>query len=251
MELKGATVLLVDDEPVLLDVFCELLERENCNVLRAGDGAAALRILRNHRVDVIVSDVRMPVMNGILLLKNLATFAGASQSDYQPKVIFITGFADLELRDAYALGVEAMMQKPVEAAEFVGTIRRALLSPQEIWAQPSPTAGVPLHVALPWVSDAIEQGLIEFGRGGFCLHYSSPIKEGPVRFDLEFEGEKASFRGHGLVRWVDSNEHLLGVEILSLDESCRGRATEMIAVNAGSAYIPRRPLSTGKGSKIA
>ena len=139
-----------------------------------------------------------------------------------------------------------MMQKPVKAAEFVGSIRRALGSPGEKWAEPPTTAGVSLHVALSCVSDAIEQGRIEFGRGGFCLHYSSPIKQGPVRFDLEFQTEELSFGGHGLVRWVESNECLLGVEILSLDESCRRWATGVIAVNAGLAYIPRRPLNRCK-----
>jgi CheY-like chemotaxis protein len=251
MELQDATVLLVDDEPMLLDIFREWLEDENCHVLTAGDGAAALQILRKHHVDVIVSDVRMPVMDGILLLKNLTTYAGASQSNHLPKMIFITGFTDLEPRDAYGLGVEAMMQKPVKHADFLGAVRRALRSPEEIWAEPPTTVGVPLHVALPSVSGAIEQGRIEFGHGGFCLHYSSPIKEGPVRFDLEFEAEKVSFRGHGLVRWAESNERLLGVEILSLDESCRRWATAVITANAGSTYIPRSPISTTPKSKTA
>jgi CheY-like chemotaxis protein len=251
MELKDATVLLVEDEPMLLGIFCEWLEEENCHVLTAGDGAAALQILRDHHVDVLVSDVRMPVMDGILLLKNLTTHAGASQSNNLPKMIFITGFADLEPRDAYGLGVEAIMQKPIKHAEFVGAIRRTLQSPEEIWAEPSTTGGVPLNVALYCVSAAIEQGRIEFGRGGFCLQYSPPIKEGPVRFDLEFEAEKVSLRGHGLVRWVESDERLLGVEILSLDESCRRWATAVIAANAGSTYIPRGTLSAITGTKTA
>jgi len=53
MELKEATVMVVDDEPMLLDIFGGWLQEENCRVLTAGDGAAALQILRNHNVDVI------------------------------------------------------------------------------------------------------------------------------------------------------------------------------------------------------
>src|SRR5215469_13419275 len=106
MELKDAAVLIVDDEPMLLDIFGEWLQEENCRVLTAGDGAAALQILRNHHADVIVTDVRMPVMDGILLLKNLTTYSGPSKSHHQPKMIFITGFTDLEPREAYSLGVE-------------------------------------------------------------------------------------------------------------------------------------------------
>jgi hypothetical protein len=94
---------------------------------------------------------------------------------------------------------------------------------------------MPLHVALPSVSATIEQGRIAFGRGGFCLCCSSPVREGPVRFDLEFDGERASFAGHGMIRWVEPDERLLGVEILDLDEPCREWAIGLIAVNAGSS----------------
>ena len=41
MELKDAAVLIVDDEPMLLEIFGEWLQEENCRVLTAGDGAAA------------------------------------------------------------------------------------------------------------------------------------------------------------------------------------------------------------------
>ena len=232
MELTDATVLVVDDERMLLDIFSEWLEEENCRVLTAGDGAAALRILRNDRVDLIVSDVRMPVMDGILLLKNLTTYSGLSQGNHPPKMIFISGFTDLEPREAYNLGVEAMLQKPIERVQLVDVVRRALRSHEETWSEPATPGGMPLHVALPRVSTAIEQGRIAFGRGGFCLYSSSAVREGPVRFDLEFEGEKVSFAGHGLVRWAEPDERLLGVEILALDEACRDWAFGLIATNA-------------------
>src|SRR6516162_5233696 len=108
MELRNATVLIVDDERMLLDIFSEWLGEETCRVLTAGDGAAALRILRNQPVDLIVSDVRMPVMDGILLLKNLSTFSDLLSSNQPPKMIFISGFTDLEPREAYNMGVEAI-----------------------------------------------------------------------------------------------------------------------------------------------
>src|SRR3974377_2306887 len=110
MELKDATVLIVDDERMLLDIFSEWLQEENCRVLTAGDGVAALSILRNDHLDVVVSDVRMPVMDGILLLKNLTTYSGLSQGNHPPKMILISGFTDLEPREAYPMGVEAILQ---------------------------------------------------------------------------------------------------------------------------------------------
>ena len=243
MELRESTILIVDDEPMLLEIFGEWLQEENWRVLTAGDGVAALQILQSHHVDVIVSDVRMPVMDGILLLKNLTTYTGLSKSNYPPKMIFITGFTDLEPREAYNLGVEAMLQKPIERVQLVDVVRRALRSYEETWSEPATPGGMLLHVALPSVASAMEQGLIAFGRGGFCLYFASPVREGSVRFDLEFEGEKVSFAGHGLIRWTEPEERLLGVEILNLDEPCRAWVIGLIAVNAGSSYIPRAPLS--------
>jgi CheY-like chemotaxis protein len=127
VEFEHAAILVVDDEPALLDIFREWLEEESCRLLTAGDGAAALHTLRNHHVDVIVSDVRMPVMDGVLLLKNLTTYSALSQGNHD----FHHGFADLEPREAYNLGVEAILQKPIERAEFLGTVRRTLLSHEE------------------------------------------------------------------------------------------------------------------------
>jgi CheY-like chemotaxis protein len=251
MELKRATVLVVDDEPMLLDIFSEWLREESGHVLTAGDGAEALQMLRDNHVDVIISDVRMPVMDGILLLKNLTTYSGLSQSNLPPKMIFISGFTDLEPREGYDLGVEAIMQKPVDRVQFLDSVRRTLRSREERWSRPPAPGGLPLNVALPGVSAAVEQGRISFGRGGFCVCFSSPMREGPVRFDLEFEGEDVSLAGHGLIRWVEPDERLLGVEISHLDEPCREWAIGVIAVNAGSSYIPRAPLSASPRSKTA
>jgi CheY-like chemotaxis protein len=55
--------LVVDDEPMLLDILREWLEPETCRVLMAEDAAAALQVLRDQHVDMIVSDVRMAVMD--------------------------------------------------------------------------------------------------------------------------------------------------------------------------------------------
>ena len=178
MELKDAVVLVVDDEPMLLNIFNEWLHEEGCRALKAGHGAAALQILQSHHVDVIVSDVRMPVMDGVLLLKNLTTYSGSSQSNYTPKMIFISGFTDLEPREAYNLGAEAILPKPIDRAQFVDSVRQALCSHEESWSKPPTPGGLPLNVALPSLSAAIEQGRIGFGRGGFCLSFSSPMREG-------------------------------------------------------------------------
>src|SRR5262249_52508820 len=151
-------------------------------------GSAALQVLLCNHVDVIVADVRMPVMDGVALVKKLPMSCPTRGKD-QPKMIFISGFTDLEPREAYNLGVQAIWQKPIARLQFVGAIGKALQSSAQRWSELATQGGLPLHVALPRLSLAIERGRIAFGRGGFCLRCSLPILEGRVRFDLEFEAE--------------------------------------------------------------
>ena len=83
-------------------------------VLVAGDGVAAMEVLAQNEIDLIVTDVRMPVMNGISLLKEVKARQGRKSH-----VILITGFADIEPRDAYDLGAEAILEKPFEFGDLL------------------------------------------------------------------------------------------------------------------------------------
>jgi CheY-like chemotaxis protein len=93
----------------------------NCRLLTAGDGAAALQILGSHHADVVVSDVRTPVMDGVLQLKDLTTNVDLSKGSHPPKTIFIS-FRDLEPREAYGLRVEAILQKPIDRVRLADTV---------------------------------------------------------------------------------------------------------------------------------
>src|ERR1700722_13306052 len=64
-------VLLVDDEKVLRRNLAKKLRREGHEVLDAGNGAVALAMLREHPVDVVVCDIRMPDMDGMALLERV------------------------------------------------------------------------------------------------------------------------------------------------------------------------------------
>lgn len=61
------TILVIDDEPAYLELLRELLSQYQFAVLTAENGAEALKILKGGPVDVIISDIEMPVLNGIAL----------------------------------------------------------------------------------------------------------------------------------------------------------------------------------------
>lgn len=62
-------ILIVDDDEGLLSVMKSAFERMNCEVLLATNGAEALEIVKREELTVVISDVRMPKMNGVQLLE--------------------------------------------------------------------------------------------------------------------------------------------------------------------------------------
>ncbi|MEQ8663864.1 MAG: response regulator, partial [Gammaproteobacteria bacterium] len=83
-------ILCVDDEPNILSALNRLLRRAGHTILTAGNGADGLALLAEHPVDIVISDMRMPQMNGDELLKRVA--------EHSPDTvrILLTGFSDLE-----------------------------------------------------------------------------------------------------------------------------------------------------------
>ncbi|MDQ2973500.1 MAG: response regulator [bacterium] len=101
---KG-TVLIVEDEATLNEAYQIILSQAGYNVLTAYDGAEALEIIGNHNPDVILLDLRMPVMNGIEFLKH-----------YSPKnrahiVVFSNYDMQKEIDEAYKLGADRYILK--------------------------------------------------------------------------------------------------------------------------------------------
>lgn len=85
----GQTVLVVEDEPVVRDLIVEVLQDLGYGAIEASDGPAGLKILQSgRRVDLLVSDVGLPGING----RQLADQARISRPDL--KVLFITGYAE-------------------------------------------------------------------------------------------------------------------------------------------------------------
>lgn len=241
MQLNEATVLIVDDEPALLEIMTRWFEREHCRVLTAKNGALALELVAVERIHVLVSDVRMPVMDGVSLVSNIK-----DSGSYKPSVIFISGFHDIPPRIACDLGVEAVFSKPVERGQLISTVERILVDRAELWSSPLRTESAPtLRVVLGGVSEAVEQGLIAFGRGGFCIQSDLTLGEGPVRLAIEFATEHKSILGEGRVRWRETAERQMGVEITSLEAACRDWVCRLTAANPTLSFIPGGTLPYG------
>lgn len=114
-------VLIVDDETRILSAICRSLRREGYEILTAETPAEALSILEARSVDVILSDHKMPGMNGLEFL------ALAAHRRPQAARLLITGWtAEVPARDLAALGIRALLAKPWEDAELKAAVRSAL-----------------------------------------------------------------------------------------------------------------------------
>ena len=114
-------LLVVDDEVIVVSLVRDALEDAGYQVLTATESPAALELIKQHQLDLIISDIRMPGMTGIELVKQ----ARALQPDVA--VIFITGFADLHsAKDAIQQGAHDYIMKPFELSEIRSAVQKAI-----------------------------------------------------------------------------------------------------------------------------
>lgn len=232
---KDALILVVDDEPLIRDIVSEWLTAAGYQVRTVQDGAEALALLEREPVDVVVSDIRMPRMDGIALLANLKGSAANI-----PAVLFVSGFDDISPREAYDLGAEALIQKPFSNDQLLSAVRHVLTPPEELWrAAPPAKRGPMLHSDFSTMAMARASGQLSFGRGGFCVKTDSVLREGPVGFNLCFSGDNSRVAGHGAIRWVAPSEREVGVEIAGLSEDSMAQGLHLMAHCKTRSYIPK------------
>lgn len=232
MQLKEASILLVDDEPILLEIMAEWFQRLAGRVFCAADGAQALQVLAAQKMDVVITDVRMPLMDGISLLREIKA------NGHAPRVILVTGFADVQLRDALDLGAEALLEKPMETDDLIHAVECSLAERSELWQTPrDPSAYPVLSRGFTSLAAAFEEHRIAFGRGGFCLEAGDLTAEGPVNIELDFKADRYVLSGQGVVRWLAHTEHQAGIELTCVAESARSRTLQLTA--GAVSFIPR------------
>jgi two-component system response regulator YesN len=118
-------LLIVDDERMIRQGLKVMIEREYPSVYSitlAGNGAEALELYQQERNDVIITDIRMPVMDGITLLERLSKDAGPGEA---PAVIILSGHDDFEYaKSAIRYRVKDYLLKPIRREELFEILER-------------------------------------------------------------------------------------------------------------------------------
>ena len=115
------TILVVEDDKTLNKMICAKLKQEAYRTFSAFDGEDAIRILDEEHIDLVISDIMMPNMNGYELVKELRDIR------YEVPVLMITAKDQIEyMEKGFAAGTDDYMIKPINMREMILRIKALL-----------------------------------------------------------------------------------------------------------------------------
>ena len=117
-------MLIIDDDPDLLDMYEEVLQIEGLEIIRASSGTAAIDICKsNTDIKIIISDANMGEMSGIELLKNLGSYY-----ETMPVLYLLTGDFEASETEVLNLGGRGVFLKPFDLDEILERIKKDINS---------------------------------------------------------------------------------------------------------------------------
>lgn len=121
---KSTTFLVVEDSPTMRQLISFSLKRfKGAKIIEAVDGVDALKKLSGEKIDLILTDINMPVMDG---LKLVALVRQNDQLRNIPIIIITTEGAEEDRERGLALGANAYISKPIQSSHLIKTIGELL-----------------------------------------------------------------------------------------------------------------------------
>jgi two-component system chemotaxis response regulator CheY len=118
------TALVVEDSPTMRQLIVFALRRiRDLQVLEADDGVDALRKMAASKLDIILTDINMPIMDGLKLVKRVRS---DETLKLIPIVIITTEGAEEDRQRALALGANAYITKPIQAPQVIAKVKELL-----------------------------------------------------------------------------------------------------------------------------
>jgi len=119
-------ILLIDDEELITKSLSRLLSKEGYEVIISKSGLEGLEQVKQGIFDLIVSDVRMPDMDGIETITKIRQYLKKSGKKTIPEIL-ITGYADAgKFEKATDLKITDYIYKPFETADFIAAVKRVI-----------------------------------------------------------------------------------------------------------------------------
>jgi two-component system response regulator (stage 0 sporulation protein F) len=116
-------ILIVDDQYGIRILLNEVFQREGYTTYQAANGMQALEIVRKHRPDLVLLDMKIPGMDGIEILKRL------KEIDSDIKVIIMTAYGELDMiQETKELGAIMHFAKPFDIDDLRAAVKKHLVS---------------------------------------------------------------------------------------------------------------------------
>jgi CheY-like chemotaxis protein len=216
--LLNKTILVVDDENDLRDIVASEFDFMGAKVFQAENITVAQKLFQENKIDLIVSDIRMPGGTGIDLLDNL------KRKDFEnPPVILITGFADITVEDAFDKGAEALMNKPFKLDDLIQQAVRFTSPKENRFLEKQESVGDIQFETVDSISEAMKKHKFLLGRGGVSALFDLKGKRVDVglSYSFTFKFSDVKLEGTVVCRWnkyLDQqvNHTALGLEFQSL-----------------------------------
>jgi len=111
-------ILIADDEVEICDLLAEEFRKMGYTVFTAPGGNDAWKIIVRRKVDLVISDVRMPNGDGLKLLEKINNMA----TDKRPTVLMVSGFSELSKSELIERGADDLIEKPVDFQILLETV---------------------------------------------------------------------------------------------------------------------------------
>jgi len=218
MEIQR-TILIIDDDPLVRESYRELLEEEGFAVAEAGNGAEAILWLESRTADLILLDLKMPVMDGRSFLEYRLRQAMIRDV---PVLVVSSWLDDPGVRQILQhLGADRLLQKPIRHEEIVAAIREGLAKPASttIAGRPEAEEGngrrdprvaftVPIR-ARTTASAGVTGTLRDLSAGGlgaYLPHRLEPTEA--ITVSLDIQGHSLALAGY--VQWAAEGSTPMG-----------------------------------------
>jgi len=213
------TVMVIDNDPLIREWYRDLLEAENFVVIEAGNGAEALIWFLRHTANLIVLDLRMPVLDGRSFLEYRPRMA---KIRHIPILVVSSWLDDPDLRQVLPrLGADRLLRKPVRREDLLGAVRETLERPHPPSA-PSREAGretgarrdarvafsAPIRILTH--SAVVTSGrLHDLSAGGLGADLPDRLSPGES-ITVSFDMEGGFVAVAGFVQWVEEGRTAMG-----------------------------------------
>jgi anti-anti-sigma factor len=217
-------VLVIDDEKPTLDMFRLLLGAYGYNVLTAENGSAGLEIFKKEEPPIVVTDIKMPGMDGLEVLQ------GIKEIDPDTEVIVITGHGDMDLAvKALDLNATDFINKPIQRFDLDSALRRAK---ERLESATDQMSEISLRTLNEVIVMDIEGNVTSLSEQLLMDTYAKASEGGAARILMHFN-EHSSINGAGIAILIqllsESNKRDQVVAITGLSDNFK-KIFEMVGI---------------------